>query len=134
MLLAILVVGLIGTAVELMFLGHHEGALQLVPLALIAIGLIVVGWHLMSGTSSSLLILQVTMVAFIAAGMLGVVLHYRGNAEFQQEIDPSIHGFALFIKVMQSKAPPALAPGIMAHLGLLGLVYTYQQTNRREKI
>jgi hypothetical protein len=32
----------------------------------------------------------------------------------------------LFVKVVTAKAPPALAPGVMVQLGLLGLVYTYK--------
>lgn len=134
MILAVLVFGLIGTAAELLFLGHDEGVSQLVPLALIAVGLAVVGWHVVSGTSSSLRVMRVIMVAFIAAGALGIGLHYQGSVEFQKEVDPSIHGFALFTKVMQSKAPPALAPGLMAQLGLLGLAYSYRHpTFSRDK-
>jgi hypothetical protein len=126
MILAILIFGMAGTAVELLFLHHYEDIWQLVPLSLIGAGVIVVGWHAVSRTSSSLRVMRVIMVAFIAAGALGIWLHYQGSAEFQKEVDPSIHGFALFMKVMQSKAPPALAPGLMAQLGLLGLAFTYR--------
>ena len=51
----------------------------------------------------------------------------------EKEIDPSIHGFELFTKAMQSKAPPALAPAILAQFGLLGLVCTYRATSKGEK-
>ena len=133
MLLAILVLGLVGTGVELLFLGHDESLTQIVPLALIAIGLAVIVWHVRGDSVSSLRVMRITMGAFIVAGALGVALHYRGSVDFQKDVDPSIHGFALFMKVMQSKAPPALAPGIMAHMGLLGLVYAYLPTDRRKK-
>ena len=133
-LLGILVLGLISTEAELLFLGHDESPIQFIPLILIGLGLLVIGWHLMSESSSSLLAMRVTMTLFIAAGMLGIALHYRGSLEFQKELDPSIRGFALFMKAMQSKAPPALAPGVMAYLGLVGLVCSYRLTDRREKI
>ncbi len=126
MILAILVLGVVGTAAELLLLSHDEGALQLIPLVLMAVGLLVIGWNLLSGTPSSLRAMRVSMLAFIMAGAVGVGLHYRGSAEFQTEVDPTLAGFALFKKVMTSKAPPALAPGVMAQLGLLGLAYTYR--------
>jgi len=132
-LLAILVLGVVGTAAELLLLSHDEGALQLVPLILMAAGLVVIGWHAASGTSNSLRALRVSMLAFIVAGGIGIGLHYRGSAEFQTEVDPSIAGFALFKKVMTSKAPPALAPGVMAQLGLLGLAYTFRHPAYSEK-
>jgi hypothetical protein len=133
MLLAMLVFGLIGTAVELLFLGHDESVTQVAPLVLIGAGLVVIVWHARVGTPLSLLVMRVTMAAFIAASGIGIGLHYRGNVEFQKETDPSIHGFALFMKAMQSKTPPALAPGILAHLGLLGLVSTFPLLDRRDK-
>ena len=133
MLLAILFFGLIGTEVELLFLGHDEEALQFVPLVLIALGLVVISWHAMADNPSSLRLMRFMMFTLIAGGLLGIALHYRGSVEFQKEVEPSIHGFALFMKVMRSKAPPALAPAILTQLGLLGLVCTYL-SKRREKI
>lgn len=126
LILVILVLGLVGTAAELLLLSHDEGVLQLIPIVLMVVGLFVIGWHLLSGTPSSLRAMRANMLAFIMAGAVGVGLHYRGSAEFQTEVDPTLAGFALFKKVMTSKAPPALAPGVMAQLGLLGLAYTYR--------
>jgi hypothetical protein len=125
MVLAILIVGLAGTAVELLLLGHDESLTQLVPLILIVIGVVVIIWHLVADSSMSLRLMRITMTAFVGAGVLGIVLHYKGSVEFQKELDPSITGFELFKKAMQSKAPPALAPGTLVQLGLLGLVCTY---------
>ena len=107
MLLAILVCGSAGTALELLLLEHDETLTQLVPLVLIAIGMVVIIWHAMAESSTSLRLMRVTMTAFIAAGVLGVVLHYQGSVEFQ-ELDPSIEGSALFMKAIHSKAPRRL--------------------------
>jgi len=41
-------------------------------------------------------------------------------------MDPSLEGWALFVKVIRAKAPPALAPAAMIQIGLLGLLYTYR--------
>jgi hypothetical protein len=134
MLLAILAFGLVGVEVELLFLGHDETPTQFVPLVLIGLGLGVVLWHMMAESSASLTALRITMTLFIAAGLVGVALHYRGSVQFQKELDPSISGFALFMKAMQSKAPPALAPGVMVYIGLLGLACGFRLTNTGEKI
>jgi hypothetical protein len=125
-LLGLLLLELIGTAVELLFLGHFEDAWQIVPLALIGLTLAILVWHGFDRGEWSIQALRVTMILAIASGAIGVGLHYQANAEFQLDIDPSLGGPALWLKVMQAKAPPALAPGIMAHLGLLGLAYTYR--------
>jgi len=119
---------------ELLLLSHDEGVLQLIPLVLMTVGMLVIGWHLVSATPSSLRAMRVSMLAFILAGAAGVGLHYRGSAEFQTEVDPALAGFALFKKVMTSKAPPALAPGVMVQLGLLGLAYAFRHpANSRDK-
>jgi hypothetical protein len=133
MMLVVLVLGLLGTTAELLLLAHVEGVLQLIPLILMAAALFVIGWHLLTGTPASLRALRVSMLAFVLAGAVGVGLHYRGSMEFQAEVDPDLAGFALFKKVLTSKAPPALAPGVMVQLGLLGLAYTYRNEKRSKQ-
>ena len=117
---------MLGTAAELILLAHFEDPWQIAPLALIAMGLVVLTWFGFSRSANSLQALRVVMVLAIASAGIGFVLHFRANAEFQLDIDPSMKGLALWVKVLQAKAPPALAPGVMAHFGLLGLVYTYR--------
>jgi hypothetical protein len=133
LLLTILILGLVGTAVELLLLGHDEDITQIVPLALIAVSLTVIVWQALARSVWSLRLMRITMLALIAAGILGIILHYRGNVEFQKEVDPSIQGLSLFMKAMRSKTPPALAPAIMGHLGVLGLISTYLVSDRRKK-
>jgi hypothetical protein len=126
LLLFVLLLGMLGTGAELLFQRHFEDSTQLIPLVLIGVALSATLWHLLRRGPGSLRVLQITMVFFIAAGLLGMYLHYGANVEFQREVDPSIVGTALFWKAMAAKTPPALAPGSMAHLGLIGLAYTYR--------
>lgn len=126
LLLFVLLLGMLGTGAELLFQRHFEDSSQLIPLVLIGVALSATLWHLLRRGPGSLRVLQITMVFFIAAGLLGMYLHYGANVEFQREVDPSIVGTALFWKAMAAKTPPALAPGSMAHLGLIGLAYTYR--------
>ncbi len=126
MLLGLLVLEMLGTAAELVLMGHFEDGWQLAPLGLIASGLVVLVWHGFDRSGNSILAFRLVMTLAIASAGVGFVLHYQSNAEFQLDIDPALNGPALWLKVMQAKAPPALAPGVMAQLGLLGLAYTYR--------
>jgi len=130
-LLAIIVLGLTGTGTELVLLAHYEDSAQLIPLFFIALTLVVIVGHIAVGGAGSVLLLRVMMGFLVAAGALGVVFHYQGSMAFQLEMDPTLSGWALMAKVLQAKAPPTLAPGVMAQLGLLGLVYTYRHPAAR---
>lgn len=120
---------MIGTASDLMLIEHYEDSWQAPPLVLITVALLLVIWLFVQSARAgwiAILMLRITMVLFLAAGGLGILLHYNGNREFQTELDPGLSGWPLFVKVMTAKAPPALAPGVMVQLGLLGLVYTFK--------
>ena len=132
-LLCILLIGLAGTATELLLLQHDEDPAQLIPLGLIAAALVAILWHAVHQGTTSLLILQGTMALFIVAGALGVYLHYTANVAFQREVDPSIAGRALLWKALTAKTPPALAPGSMLQLGLIGFAYAYRYPSRRHQ-
>jgi hypothetical protein len=125
-LLAVLTLGLIGTATDLVLLGHYEEVWQAVPLGLIVMALLIVIWLSVRTTSAALIIMQITMTLFVGAGVVGMALHYNGNREFQHELDPTLSGWALFTAVMTAKAPPAMAPASMVQLGLIGLLFTYR--------
>jgi len=129
LLLLILGLGMVGTGADLLLIEHYDGAWQLPPLVLIAIALGLVMWVAVRSVAvgwPAILALRVTMTVFVCAGITGVLLHYNGNREFQKELDPSLSGWPLFAKVVTAKSPPALAPGAMVQLGLLGLLYTYR--------
>jgi hypothetical protein len=127
LLLALLVVGLVGTATELVLMGHDEDAWQMIPLGVLAaataasVALVMTRWR--PGVAR---LFRVAMILLVVSGGLGSLLHYRANMEFKLEMDPSMSGVALFWSVVRAKAPPALAPGNMALLGLLGLLCTYR--------
>lgn len=126
-LLAILVVGLTGTAAELLLMKHYEEPLQFVPLASIAFGLAALAWHGWRPSRTSLLAVQIVMALFLGAGLAGVYYHFRANLQYQREFDAALHGRALLWRALQAKVPPALAPGVLVQFGLVGLAYTYAQ-------
>lgn len=125
-LLGILLLGMAGTATELLLLKHDEDATQLIPLILLGSGFASAAWNALARTRLSLVALQILMVLFIASGGLGIVFHYQANVEFQLEVDRQLAGSKLVWAVLQAKTPPALAPAVMAQLGLIGLAYAYR--------
>ena len=131
LLLALVVVTTAGLIAELVLLEHYEDALQWIPLLLLGPGLIVMIIAAARPVRPVIHAVRWTMGSYIAAGLLGVVLHYRGNAEFERERRPSLSGFALVWESLTG-ATPALAPAALAQLGLLGLVFTWHHPALRE--
>ena len=132
LLLGLLAFGLIGTATDLLLIGHDEDAWQLIPLAMIGLALVVsAGLALTSpGTGRAAITVRLfrgVMALLILTGGVGAVLHYRANMEFKLEMDPSLSGLELFISVVRAKAPPAMAPATLVLLGLVGLAAAYRR-------
>ena len=127
LLLGLLLFGLLGTATELVLMGHDEDAWQWIPLAVIALATAAsLAMAISPSRAGVARLFRLSMALLILSGGLGTILHYRANMEFKLEMDPSMGGFALFSSVMRAKAPPALAPGNMALLGLLGLASAFR--------
>jgi hypothetical protein len=116
--------GSFGTSAELMLMGHTEGVWQNVPLILIAIGCGALGLVANKRGMTQLRVFQLVLILFVLSGVAGVLLHYKGNAEFELELNPDLSGIALFSESMKG-ATPALAPGTMILLGALGFGYAY---------
>lgn len=125
LILAVLILGMIGTGTELLLLEHTETMSQLVPLLALIAGIVSVIGVMIGRTPGTIRILQVVMATFVVSGGLGVYFHYKGNTEFELETYPTMAGFELFKESMMG-AFPALAPGAMAWLGLLGLAFSYK--------
>jgi len=130
-LLALVILGVVATTADLLLLGHYEDTNQQIPLALNALAVAIIAWQLALRSRASVRAFQAIMLAFVLAALVGSYLHYRGNLDFQLEIDPSQSRWELFGKVMRAKAPPALAPGAMAQIGLIGLIFAYRHPSLR---
>jgi len=125
LMLALVFLGIVGLEVELALLRHAESLTQWIPHVALMIGLLsTVAVYIRPG-APTLRAFQVVMLIFLVVGALGVYLHFRGNVEFALERDPSLTGTRLIWKALRG-ATPALAPGALAQLGLLGLLYSYR--------
>ena len=134
LILAILFVGLFGMGAELLLLGHTGSVGEWIPLVLIGLSLLILTWHAIARHPASVRVVQGIMGLFLIAGVAGIALHYQSSMEFKLETNPALTGWALFWAVMTAKTPPALAPGAMMQLGLLGLAYTYQHPFKSAKL
>ena len=132
-LLALVLFGAVGLVLELLLLEHFESVLQFIPLGLLALvilsGAVLARWP----SVRAIQIFRAVMLLCVVAGAVGVYLHYRGNVEFELERQPLRQGFDLFWEAIRG-ATPALAPGALSQLGLLGLVYTFRHPALRRDV
>jgi hypothetical protein len=125
MLLGLVFLGAAGLLVELGLLEHFDSVTQWIPLALLVVVLgATVGVYVRRGRGT-VRFFQAVMALCVVTGVIGVYLHYRGNVEFELERDGSLHGLQLFWEAIRG-ATPALAPGALSQLGLLGLAYSFR--------
>ncbi len=128
---AIIVIGILGLLVELVLIDHTEGRIQWIPIVVLIVGLASTTWIAIRPGAASFRTFQTIMAVFIVSGLAGLYFHYAGNVEFALERDSTLSGVQLVWKALRG-ATPALAPGALAQLGLLGLAYTYTDpANRR---
>ena len=126
-LLSVLVIGMLGLVAELVLQEHTESWQQWIPLVLLGLGLAAAPLVRFRPSRGTTRIFQAVMATFLAAGVLGIYLHFAGNVEFAIERTPELGGLALAWEALRG-ATPALAPGALAQLGLLGFIYTYRQS------
>ena len=124
--LAILLLGSLGSGIELILLEHYEDTWQYLPLILLAAAVVILTWNLFAPDRRSVRTLRGLMALFVLTGVAGVGLHFRGAAEFQAEMDLGQSRWTLVTKSLHAQAPPVLAPGLMVQVGLLGLLSTYR--------
>ena len=119
--LGLFLLGCGGTIVELLLLEHFEDPWQWTPIALLGLGLAAGATLALRATSGSFRVFRLLMWLYMLAGGLGLYLHLKSNVEFEKEINPAVAGGELVMKVLMG-AMPALAPGHMVQLGLLGFL------------
>ncbi len=112
------------TPLELLLLNHLEKPWQWIPF--VALGALAVAnavvWRRPS--ASTVRGYQGLMLVMLVVGLLGVFFHLRQNYGMSLELAPEAVGWGRIQETLKGAAP-ALAPGLFAQLGLLGLIFTY---------
>lgn len=124
-LAVIVVVGAAGLTAELLLLEHYESAWQYTPIALLVLTMATGMLALLRPGHGIIRTFQAVMALCIASGIVGVWLHYQGNVEWELERDAAMRGFTLLKEALMG-ATPALAPGAMIQLGLVGLAFAWR--------
>ena len=130
MILALVFIGTIGLILELVLQKHFDSATQWIPIVALGVGLATTGAVARNPKHHTMRAFVITMIVFVAAGVLGLVLHFKGNVEWALERNPELGGMTLIWKALTG-ATPALAPGALAQLGLLGLAWSYRHPASR---
>jgi hypothetical protein len=129
--LYLLMFGMLGVSLELILLGHTEESWQWIPIVLLGVGLVMAGLATYRPTRRIVEGLRALMILYLPAAALGLFLHLRSNLEFELELRPSMAGLELVWETLTG-AMPALAPGTMAQLGLLGLLACFRHPAARD--
>ena len=122
-LILLYVGGSLGLLAELLLLGHLEGWTQWIPLVLLVAATIAGLDWLRDARPNARRRLHVSGWLLALSGLIGTVLHVRGNWEFELEMYPDMRALELFAESMTG-ATPALAPGALLILGLMAAIVT----------
>ena len=123
--LYLLLFGTLGRGVELVLLEHYEDPWQWAPLSLLALGFLLAALVRFRPSKKTVSGLRGVMATYLIASAVGLYLHVKSNVEFELEFRPTMAGTELIVETLKG-AIPALAPGAMAQLGLLGLLVCFR--------
>ena len=119
-LLLLVLVASVGLVAELLLLEHTESWTQWIPVVVLAAGVASAAALWLRPSRRSMRVFQAVMLGLVAAGIAGLWLHFAGNRAFELEMEPDQGGWLLAWRSLRG-ATPALAPGAMIQVGLLGL-------------
>jgi hypothetical protein len=123
-LLALAAVIAVGTVVELLLVPHVDEPLQWIPFAVAAAGLWVIAAVWRRPTAGRVRRLRRVMGLALAASLLGIVLHLRGNLDFLRETKPRATTLETAWGMVHG-ASPLLAPGVLALMAACAVAATH---------
>lgn len=113
----------IGLIIELFLISHYEGEWQILPIILTFLVLGVFFLLRWKRTRTTLRLFKFLLGLTVISGVLGVYFHLQANMEFEAELHPAQSFLTNFTESL-SGALPALAPGSMLVVALIGYIYT----------
>lgn len=120
-----LALGTVGLLAELALLEHVGVWQQWLPLALLVAGLAAIGWGALAPSRAAVAAVRWVHAAYLPATAAGLFFHVRANVEWARDGAPDLSGWPLVRDVLFGSLP-TLAPGALAQLGLLGLLYAWR--------
>ena len=120
------------TVSELTFLGHWNVAIQFLPFALCALGLIASALAYFRPSRGTIRFTQWSMIVIAVCSFIGFYEHMSGNFWFWLDIQPNATTWEL-IKATFTGGIPILAPGILTLGGVIGAAATYKHPSLETK-
>lgn len=112
------------TVIELVFLGHWNKTIQILPFALSALGLIILALVHFRPNRIKLVIMRWSMTIIGVCCFIGFYEHMSNNYHFYLEVKPNAITWEL-IKATLEGGNPVLAPGILLLGAMIGLAAIY---------
>ena len=112
------------TVTELVFLGHWNETIQILPFALSALGLTTLALVHFRPNRIKLAIMQWAMIAIGVCCFIGFYEHMSNNYHFYLEVKPNATTWEL-IKATLEGGNPVFAPGILLLGAMIGLAAIY---------
>ena len=124
-LLITVISAIIAVEIELLLLDHVKPIMQLVPVFLMAAGLLAIIWYGFTRSRESMKAFQIMMILSIATGLLGIFVHLGFSATDAIKKDKTLQGMPLIRAALTGVAPP-FAPAALIQIGLVGVAYTFR--------
>ena len=122
LIIAALLFMMVGTVLELHLLDHYEDTQQLIPMLCIGASIIALVVLLFHRAKWTIGLYKLFLGLTALSGIYGTFLHLQANYEFEVEMKPTAKAWDLLVESL-SGALPALAPGSMIVLALIGYSY-----------
>lgn len=117
----------VGAVIELVFIGHYESFIQVIPFILSGLGLLICIWMWVSPGKKAARTLRFTSVIIALGGLFGIYEHLMNNLEFEMEIHPEYSFGTAFWEALGG-ATPLIAPGILVFAALLAIASTWKHS------
>jgi hypothetical protein len=139
LILVILAIGVLGMLGELLLMRHYRHDSQWIAVALTLLtGACATVLALLTGACATVLAfnpnarmlraVQLALLLVVLGSAFGVLEHLKVNYEVAAATDPALNAVSLVWEAFKGRSP-ALAPGALAQLGLLGLLFTFRHPN-----
>jgi hypothetical protein len=127
LILVIMGIGTLGILGELLLLEHFRFDSQWIAVMLTVLTGVCTVILAFNPKAQVLRVVQLALLLVVLGGAFGVLEHVKTNFD-RMENGSDVSGLSLIWQALRGRAP-ALAPGALAQLGLLGLLFTYRHPN-----
>jgi hypothetical protein len=127
LILVIMGIGTLGILGELLLLEHYKFDSQWIAVMLTLLTGVCTVILALNPKAQVMRVVQLALLLVVLGSAFGVLEHVKTNYD-RMENGSNVSGLSLIWQALKGRAA-ALAPGALAQLGLLGLLFTYRHPN-----